>query len=230
MSSRLSGLRGAILAGAVFSLVLAPAVSARADQALDPRLAEVDSLLRQLEHTAAQYHNVPRQHGKFLRMLVEMTDSKSALEIGTANGYSAIWLGLGLEKTGGRLTTIEIVPEKADEARQNVKKAGLDDVVTCVTGDALKVIPRLKQTFDFVFIDAVKGDYWRYFELVRPRLRKGAVIAAHNAISARGAMGKYFDILESDPNLQTTVVAIEPRDGIAVTYVRRKPTAGKPGQ
>ena len=216
-------LRMAVLGCGAIVMTAGTTGPALADEALDARLKQVDPLLRELEKTSGQYLNVPRTHGKFLRTLVEMTESKSALEIGTSNGYSGLWIGLGLEQTGGKLTTVEIVPQTADQARANLKQAGLSEVVTCVTGDALEVIPRLDQTFDFVFIDAVKSDYWKYYELVRPKLREGAVIAAHNAISARDALGKYFEIVEGDPNLQTTVVAIKPRDGIAITYLRARP-------
>jgi len=194
-----------------------------AEGAMDARLLEVDPLLRQLEPTRGQFLNVPRQHGQFLRMLVGMTGRKRALEVGTSNGYSAIWIGLGLEKTGGKLQTVEIVPETSAMAKANLEKAKLQDTVTCIVGDALEVIPKLEGTLDFVFIDALKEDYWRYYELVKPKLEAGAVIAAHNAISSREAMSKYFELLDADPNLQTTIVQIEPGDGFAVTFVRDKP-------
>jgi predicted O-methyltransferase YrrM len=190
---------------------------------MDARLQAVDSLLRQLEPLRSENLNVPRQHGQFLRLLVEATGRKRGIEVGTSNGYSAIWIGLGLEKTGGHLTTIEILPERSAEAQANLKQAGLDQVVTCVVGDALEALPELEGTFDFAFIDALKEDYWRYYELIRPKLRAGSIVAAHNAISARQAMSRYFEVLDADPNLQTTIVQIEPGDGFAVTYVREKP-------
>jgi len=222
MSRRAARIVAVALAFAAAGLALALALAAD-EQAMDQRLKEVDPLLRELEKTSRQFHNVPREHGQFLRMLVEMSGAKNALEVGTSNGYSGIWIGLGLEKTGGKLTTIEIVPEIAAKARENFKKAGMDDIITCITGDALKVIPTLDEEFDFVFLDAVKSDYWRYFELVRPKLKDGAVLAAHNAVSMRRAMSKYFEIVQNSPDMVTTVVAIEPRDGIAVTYVRKVP-------
>ena len=194
-----------------------------AEPAMDARLQEVDPILRRLEPTRGEYLNVPRQHGQFLRMLVEMTGRKRALEIGTSNGYSAIWISLGLEQTGGKLRTIEIVPETSAQAKANLTEAKLQHTATCMVGDALEVIPKLEGTFDFVFIDALKEDYWRYYELVKPKLEAGAVIAAHNAISSRQAMARYFELLDADPNLQTTVVQIEPGDGFAVTFVREKP-------
>jgi len=215
--------RLSLLIGCLISLTGAVTAPAKAEGAMDARLQEVDPLLRQLEPTRGQFLNVARQHGQFLRMLVEMTGRQRGLEIGTSNGYSAIWIGLGLEKTGGKLQTIEIVPETSAMAKANLEKGKLQDTVTCVVGDALEVIPKLEGTFDFVFIDALKQDYWRYYELAKPKLEAGAVIAAHNAISSRQAMSKYFELLESDPNLQTTVVQIEPGDGFAVTFVRDKP-------
>jgi len=211
----------AALSSLVLGLVLAAPLLA--EGAMDARLQEVDPLLRQLEPTRGQFLNVARQHGQFLRMLVEMTGRKRGLEIGTSNGYSAIWIGLGLEKTGGTLQTVEIVPETSALAKANLEKAKLRNTVTCVVGDALEVIPKLQGTFDFVFIDALKPDYWRYYELVKPKLEAGAVIAAHNALSSREAMSKYFELLDADPNLQTTIVQIEPGDGFAVTFVRDKP-------
>jgi predicted O-methyltransferase YrrM len=210
----------ALVAWAALAAFVFGAPVAWSEPAPDARLQEVDPILRELERTSGRYANVPRTHGAFLRMLIEMSGAESVLEVGTSNGYSAIWIGLGLEETGGKLTTIEIVPEKAEEARQNTGKAGLEDIVTCVTGDALETIPRLEDTYDFVFLDAVKQDYWRYFELVRPKLRDGAIVVGHNAISARRSMSKYFEILDADSNIQTTIVAIDPRDGFAVSYVR----------
>jgi len=211
------------LVWSVVACVVAALGAAQAQQAMDARLQQVDPLLRELEKTSAEMLNVARPHGELLRLLAEMRGAKRALEIGTSNGYSAIWLGLGLERAGGKLTTVEIVPERSAEARQSMERAGLSDVVTCVTGDALEVIPDLEGTFDFVFIDALKSDYWRYFELVRPKLRQGAVVVAHNAISAREQMARYLEILAADPDLLTTVVAIEPGDGMAITYWQGRP-------
>ena len=194
-----------------------------AAEVMDERLQQVNPLLVDLEKTSDAHLNVPRSHGQFLRTLIEMSGARSALEVGTSNGYSGIWMGLGLERTSGKLTTLEIDAPRAEEARANFRQAGLAEVCTCITGDALEVIPTLKGTYDFVFIDAVKTDYWKYLELAKPKIRAGAVIVAHNAISARDAMSRYFEMVESDPNLQTTVVAIEPRDGMAITYCREKP-------
>ena len=84
---------------------------------------------------------VSEEDGRFLRVLVTATRARRVLEIGAASGYSAIWMGLGLRQTGGRLVTIEFDPVRAKEAAANIQRAGLADVVTVVHGDAFKEIP-----------------------------------------------------------------------------------------
>src|SRR6476469_9234919 len=78
---------------------------------------------------------VSEEDGRFLRVLAASKGVKQALEIGAASGYSAIWIGLGLRETGGHLTTIEYDPGRAKDALENVRRAGLQDVVTVVSGD-----------------------------------------------------------------------------------------------
>ena len=80
--------------------------------------------------------NVSREDGRLLRLLTETTDAKRVVEIGTSNGYSAIWFCLALRTTGGRLITHEIDPEKVALARDNFKRAGVEELVTIVEGDA----------------------------------------------------------------------------------------------
>src|SRR5689334_23279838 len=79
---------------------------------------------------------VSEEDGRFLRVLVGATGAIQVLEIGAASGYSAIWIGLGLRQTGGKLTTIEFDPVRAKEAAANVERAGLSDIVKVVHGDA----------------------------------------------------------------------------------------------
>ena len=195
------------------------------EEAMDERLAEINSLLERLEPAGRQNLNVPREHGKFLRMLVEMSGAKRAVEVGTSNGYSSMWIGLGLENTKGNLVTLEIDPEKVTQARANLEEAGMDKRITVVEGDALETLPNVEGPMDFLFLDALKGDYIKYLELAKPKLSKGAIIAAHNAISAKDALGEYFAALDADPTMQTVIVSIEPGDGFAVTYVMANPKA-----
>lgn len=97
---------------------------------------------------------------RLLRILVESTNAKRGVEVGSATGYGAMLMGMGFEYTGGELFTIDIDPDMVEACRQNIENLGLVKTVTCMEGDALKVIPELTGEFDFVFIDAQKSDYY----------------------------------------------------------------------
>jgi predicted O-methyltransferase YrrM len=150
---------------------------------------------------------VSEEDGRFLRVLIASSGSRRALEIGGASGYSAIWMGMALRDTGGRLVTIEYDPVRAKELADNIRRAGLGDVVQVVAGDAFEEIPKVQGTFDFVFLDAWKRDYRRFFELVYPRLDKGGLLVAHNVVNKRDELGDFLDVVQQHPSLWTTIVS-----------------------
>jgi predicted O-methyltransferase YrrM len=162
---------------------------------------------------------VSEEDGLFLRMLVASKGAKRALEIGGASGYSAIWIGLGLRETGGRLVTIEYDPARAKELAANVKRAGLSDIVQVVSGDAFEQIPKVAGTFDFVFLDAWKKDYKRFLDLVYPRLDKGGLFLAHNVVNKRSEMGDFLDAIQKNPSLWTAIVSPS-GEGMSVSLKR----------
>ena len=163
---------------------------------------------------------VSEEDGRFLRVLVATRGAKSILEIGAASGYSGIWLGLGARETGGRVVAIEYDPRRAKEAAANVRKAGLDDVVRVVHGDAFKEIPKLQGTFDLVFLDAWKPDYKKFFELVFPRLNTGGLFVAHNVVNKAKDMQPFLDTIQGHPGLFTTIVSPS-GEGMSVSYKTR---------
>jgi caffeoyl-CoA O-methyltransferase len=162
---------------------------------------------------------VSEEDGRFLRVMIASNRSRRALEIGGASGYSAIWMGLALRETGGRLVTIEYDPERAKELVANIERAGLSDVVEVVSGDAFERIPQMKGTFDFVFLDAWKRDYKRFFDLVYPRLDKGGLFVAHNVVNKRDEMGDFLDVVQKHPSLWTTIVSPS-GEGMSVSLKR----------
>ncbi len=197
--------------------------SLQKDASLREREKSIEPLLRELESMRFRYSNVPRTDGQFLNMLVKISRSKRVLEVGTSNGYSAIWLCLALEETDGHLTTIEIDPERVKLAKENLKRAGLDHRVTFLEGDAHKIVPTLKGPFDLVFLDADKGREHDYFGYLYPKkLLPGAIILVHNAIRMRRAMQRYLDMIEAHPEFDTLTVSTTLDDGFAVSYWRRK--------
>jgi caffeoyl-CoA O-methyltransferase len=162
---------------------------------------------------------VSEEDGRFLRLMIASTGATRALEIGGASGYSAIWMGMALRETGGTLVTIEYDAARAKELAANVRRAGLADVVQVVSGDAFARIPELTGTFDFVFLDAWKRDYKRFFDLVYPRLDKGGLFVAHNVVNKRDEMGDFLDAVQTHPALWTTIVSPS-GEGMSVSLKR----------
>jgi predicted O-methyltransferase YrrM len=158
-----------------------------------------------------------------LRILVESSQAKRGVEVGTATGYGAILMGLGFERNGGQLITVDIDPDMVRKARENLKAVGLEKTVTVVEGDALKVLPTLEGEFDFVFIDALKRDYFQYFKALAPKLKPGAVVVADNVIQSREDMKDFLDFMENSPDFQRVIVraSLEKNDGMAICYKRR---------
>ena len=180
---------------------------------------DLDKILAEIRAKDKGQLAVSEEDGRFLRLLVASTGRRRALEIGGASGYSAIWIGQALRVTGGRLVTIEYDPQRAKELADNIRRAGMTDVVQVVPGDAFKEIPKLPGTFDFVFLDAWKRDYKRFFEMVYPRLDKGGLFTAHNVVNKRSEMGDFLDAIQRNPSLWTSIVAPS-GEGISLSWKR----------
>jgi len=164
--------------------------------------------------------NVPRVDGEFLHDFIVERGYKRGLEIGTSNGYSAIWMGMALRKTGGKLVTLEIDKRRASLARKNFARVKLGEVIELREGDALEIIPGLSGPFDFVFIDAWKPDYIRYFRMVFPKVRVGGAIFAHNVLSHGDEMRDFLEAVENHPDLETWI-ELRSRAGISVSVKGR---------
>jgi caffeoyl-CoA O-methyltransferase len=168
---------------------------------------QIESILRSIKAADKGLLAVSEEDGRFLRVMVAARNAKSILEIGAASGYSGIWLGLGARESRGKVIAIEYDPQRAKEAKANVQKAGLTDVVTVLEGDAFKEIPKLRGTFDLVFLDAWKPDYKRFFDMVYPRLDAGGVFLAHNVINKASEMEPFLKGIQMHPGLFTSVVS-----------------------
>ena len=179
----------------------------------------LDKILAEIRAKDSGQLAVSEEDGRFLRLLVASTGRRHALEIGGASGYSAIWIGQGLRATGGKLVTIEYDPGRAKELAENIRRAGMTDVVQVVSGDAFKEIPKLTGTFDFVFLDAWKRDYKKFLDLVYPRLDKGGLFTAHNVVNKRSEMGDFLDAIQRNPSLWTAIVAPS-GEGMSLSWKR----------
>ena len=177
---------------------------------------KIQSILREIKAADKDLLAVSEEDGRFLRLMIVSSGATRALEIGGASGYSAIWIGMGLRQTGGRLTTIEYDPARARELAANIARAELSDIVTVIPGDAFAEIPRLSGPFDFVFLDAWKRDYKQFFDLLFPRLRPRGLFLAHNVVNKRSEMGDFLAAIQDNPAVMTTIVSPS-SEGMSVT-------------
>lgn len=176
---------------------------------------------------------VKREVERFLRTLLSVLRPKNILEVGTAIGYSAMFM---LESAGenSSVTTIERDENVLLQAKENVERRGLADRVKFLFGDATEVLASIGGTYDFVFLDASKGQYRAHFDMALKHLTKGGVIITddvlymgmtatdelatkkHSTIVRR--LREFLDFLCTDARFETVILPIG--DGVAVTYVK----------
>ena len=205
------------VACAVLLLLLPVTFGAQTPKPTGAITPQIESVLRSIKAADKGLLAVSEEDGRFLRVLVATRGAKSILEIGAASGYSGIWLGLGARESGGRVVAIEYDPQRAKEAADNVRKAGIADVVRVIRGDAFAEIPKLPGTFDLVFLDAWKPDYKKFFDLVYPRLNPGGVFVAHNVVNKKNEMEPFLRTILTHPSLYTTIVSPS-GEGMSVSY------------
>jgi predicted O-methyltransferase YrrM len=183
--------------------------------------------------------DVTRLQGKFLELLVRMTNARRVLEIGTLGGYSTLWMARALP-VDGRLVTLECNPRHAEVARENLRRAGVLDRVELRLGQALESLATLQSTnaapFDLIFIDADKAGYTEYLDWALKLAHPGTVIAADNVVrqgkviqadhpdeDVQGVQ-RFTERLAAEPCLSATVlqwVGAKGYDGVALAVVLR---------
>ena len=207
--------RRALAIWGVCVLVLA-GICVSAHSAEKPSLEFREKFLREFRHVIL---DTTADDAMLLRILVEASGAKRGVEVGTARAFGAMNMGIGFERTGGHLRTIDISESMVKKARANLKTLGLDKTVTVIEGDALKVLPKIEGEIDFLFLDALKGDYFRYFQAVEDNLTDGSVIAADNTIGSARAMPKFLARLAGPGYDAVTVRAsMKKNDGVTVAY------------
>ena len=153
-------------------------------------------------------------HGRLLRILVESTRAKNVVEIGTGNGYSALWMCLGLKTTGGKLVTHEIDHGQVLMARATFKRAGVENLVTVVEGDAHQTVAQLKEPIDILFMDAEGGNL-DYLNQLLPLVRPGGLILSDNMSKPRPDP-QFIKAITTNPNLETIFFNVK-STGISLT-------------
>lgn len=168
--------------------------------------------------------------GRVLSMLCKMIRPKNALEIGTFTGYSALCIAESLPENG-LLHTIEMDDELEDFILENFQKSPFADKIRLHIGKALEIIPSLNETFDLVFMDADKREYWDYFETILPKVKQGGFIIADNTLWDGKVIEnvhpndkqtieiiRFNDLIAKDNRIERVILPI--RDGL--TIIRKK--------
>jgi predicted O-methyltransferase YrrM len=119
--------------------------------------------------------------GRVLRALIMASAPKRVLEIGTAIGFSTLWMAMALQD-GARIDTIDPDRGRTDRARRFWTRAGVTDKVRVINEPALRVLPRLAPGIEFAFIDAIKTEYTAYLDAVLPKMAPGGIITADNLL------------------------------------------------
>lgn len=212
-------------------------MSAEIDDYILAHISPEPEHLHRLYRRTHLRHLYPRMcsghlQGRVLAMLSAMISPKRVLELGTYTGYSALCLAEGLAP-GGRVHTIEVDDEMADELTELFSSAPGGDRIRLHIGDAEEIIPQIDEKWDLVYIDANKRRYAEYLDAVLPRLREGGFIIADNTLwdgkvtdtesnhdAQTVALDRFNTIAATHPELETVILPM--RDGL--TLMRKKTT------
>lgn len=181
-------------------------------------LVEMDARDRAQELPLLQrLRQVPEVTGRFIALVASLAPAGRWIEIGTSAGYSGLWLALACREAGAKLTTFEILEEKAALARETFAKAQVTDVVDFVQGDALQHLEACSE-IGFCFLDAEKEIYGGCYEMVVPRLVPGGILLADNALSHQADLQPMLDRAFSDRRMEAVVAPV----GTGVLLARKK--------
>ncbi|MCD6007972.1 O-methyltransferase [Halomonas sp. IOP_31] len=150
---------------------------------------------------------VPAETGEFLALLANVAPEGNFIEVGTSAGYSALWISLACRKKSAKLTTFEILPNKIDLARETIFKTNSGDYIELVSGDARGYLDSF-DNISFCFLDATSDVYIGVYEKVVPRLVKGGILVADNAISHRQEIESVIARAEEDPRVDSSIIGV----------------------
>ena len=137
---------------------------------------------------------IRRSAKEFLKTQLLIKKPKNILEIGTAIGYSSLYMSQYIDEDG-RITTLELDETRVIEAKENIKKLGKEEVIKVIKGDALEIISTLPDdSYDFLFVDAAKGQYINYYEDVIRIAKSGAVIISDNILQDGEILESHFTV------------------------------------
>lgn len=212
-------------------LLLAAAVGGgNADKAEKvPSDEQIQAVIEQVEQACRRgpVFMIGPTKARRLAELVREAKPKVVLEGGTALGYSGLWIARELKNLGrGKLITMEISPERAKEAQENFRRAGLAEYVEVRVGDAKELAQKVEGPIDFAFIDCGYSNYLPIFKTIEAKLAPGATVVADNVGIGAGGMKDYLDAVRTKYDSRTEWFDLDlpwaKRDAMEVTTIRRK--------
>lgn len=144
----------------------------------------------------AEENGIPiirREAGEFIKMIILMNRPERILEIGAAVGFSAIFMSSFLN-SDAHITTIENYPPRIEQAKQNIMRAGAQDKITLLEGDAHDILPQLYDEYDMVFMDAAKGQYGSFFDESIEKLKSGGILLCDNVLQDGDVLESRFAV------------------------------------
>ncbi len=156
------------------------------------------------EAIADQVPIIRKEMGNLLKVLISIVAPERILEVGTAVGYSSILMSENMPQ-GCTITTIENYDKRIPVARNNFKRAGKEDVITLIEGDALEVLKGLEGPYDFIFMDAAKGQYINYLPDVKRILKKGGLLISDNILQEGELVESRYAVTRRNRTIHTRI-------------------------
>jgi predicted O-methyltransferase YrrM len=170
---------------------------------------KLQTVLSELEKTQSTFWNISRPTAIFINSIIKESGYKTALEIGTSNGYSGLWIAEALSHNKGHLYTMESHAKgRYALGEETFEKSGLKKYITHILGHAPEAIPETPKKIDLLFLDATKEEYVEHFDALKDRIRKGGMIIADNLYSHPLPLKPFVEKINSTPGWKVYEMAI----------------------
>lgn len=183
---------------------------------MDKKIDEVLKKIEKIEESQS-FGSVSHSTGQFLHMLILATKAKQVLELGCSLGYSTIWMALAVKENSGHIYTTEIDKQRVHLAKEHFSKTKIKDTVTLYEKDIFEVLTDWNQgEIDFIFIDAKKEDYLKYYELALPLLKNRGLIVADDVGKFKEQVKPFLEKVNKDIDIVSQFLDFG--DGLMLIY------------
>jgi predicted O-methyltransferase YrrM len=164
--------------------------------------------------------HIPETTGQFLYFIVNLLQPSKILELGTSIGYSALWMGIAAQNYGGHIDTLEYYDEKIKIAKSYIEKADLKETITVHKKKILKYLEDTDVAYDFIFMDADKGNYLSYYNFIKEKSNQDCVIFVDNAGNFKHRMQDLIEEVKTDNSVSVSFLNMD--NGILMIQFGKK--------